>query len=386
MNFKPLDRYLDTFYLEKNIPGVGISVYRHGKHLHTYCAGYQNVEEKKPFTPETMMNIYSASKISTCTTAMRLIEKGYLRLDDPVAKYLPEMADVTVQTDSGEAVPAKNTMLIRHLFSMSAGFSYDNNHPAINKLKAETDGKPTTRQVVRALAEIPLLFEPGTHFKYSMCHDVLAAVLEEAYGDTFSAILQKELFDPIGMTETTFHLRDDQRINMAPEYHGFDGKTGTARAVVRKEGVDMGMGPVYESGGGGLISCVKDYALLAAALANNGTAPNGTQILTPASIAAMQENQMNPEAQKDFEAMGGWSKMGYGYGLGVRTLVDRERNNSLSENGEFGWDGALGCYVVADPKSGISIFYAQQEGGSQWWNYHGTIRNIAYACVIGAEN
>ena len=101
MNFKPLDRYLDTFYSEKNIPGVGISVYRHGRHLHTYCAGFQNVEEKIPFSPDTMVNIYSASKISTCTTAMRLIEKGFFKLDDPVSLYLPEMADVTIRKENG---------------------------------------------------------------------------------------------------------------------------------------------------------------------------------------------------------------------------------------------------------------------------------------------
>lgn len=385
MNFKPLDRYLDTFYSEKNIPGVGISVYRHGRHLHTYCAGFQNVEEKIPFSPDTMVNIYSASKISTCTTAMRLIEKGFFKLDDPVSLYLPEMADVTIRKENGMIEKAENTMLIRHLFSMSAGLSYDTKSDAITKLKAETDGKPTTRQMVKALAASPLLFEPGTHFKYSMCHDVLAAVMEVTYGEAFSSILKKELFDLIGMNNTAFRLTEEQRKNMAPEYHGFNGKTGTANAVIRKEGVDMGMGPVYESGGGGLISCVKDYALLAAALANYGIAPNGTRILTPESIDQMRTNQMNPVSQKDFEEMGGWSKMGYGYGLGVRTLVDRERNNSLSANGEFGWDGALGCYLVADPDTGISIFYAQQEGGSQWWNYHGTIRNIAYACVIGAE-
>lgn len=385
MNFKPLNRYLDTFYKEKNIPGVGISVYQHGKHLHTYCAGFANVEEQIPFTDKTMFNLYSATKVSTCTAGLRLVERGLLGLDDPVEKYLPEMAHVKVLRENGEATPAENKMLVKHLFSMSAGFSYEGNTPEIQELKQKTDGKPTTREVVGVLAQTPLLFEPGTHFKYSFCHDVLGAVLEVVCGDSLGNILQKEVFEPLGMEDTGFSIDEERRSRLAPEYYNFNGSTNSADQVIFKEGVDMDMGSAYQSGGGGLMSCVKDYALLCAALANNGVAPNGNRILKSETIALMQTNQLTEEGLIDFDVFGGWSKAGYGYGLGVRTLMDRERNNALSENGEFGWDGALGCYIVADPKSGISVFYAQQEGGSKWYTYHGLIRNYAYACIMGSE-
>ena len=385
MNFNALDRYLDTFYDEKNIPGVGISVYRHGKHLHTYCTGFANVEKRIPFAEDTMFNLYSASKISTCTAGMLLVERGLLNLDDPVEKYLPEMADVTVRQADGTIAPAKNKMLVRHPFSMSGGLSYDRESSALDELMEKTGGRPSTRQVVEALAKTPLLFEPGTHFKYSFCHDALGAVLEVVYGDTLGNIFRKELYEPMGMTDTAFKLNDEKRKRLAPEYHNFNAKTGTADQVIYKEGVDMGMGPDYESGGGGLLSSVRDYGKITAMLANGGVAPNGVRILKAETISMMQENQLTPEGLEDFAAFGGWSKDGYGYGLGVRTLMNRERNNALSENGEFGWDGALGCYVVADPKSGIAIFYAQQEGGSQWWTWHGTVRNFAYACVLGGE-
>lgn len=381
MNFKPLDSYLDSFYREKNIPGLGISIYHHGIHLHTYCTGYANVEKGVPFSPDTLINIYSATKLSTCTAALRLVEKGLFKLEDPVAAYLPEMADVRVNTKNGKTAAAHNTMLIKHLFSMSAGFSYDQEAPALKELFRKTGGKPTTRQVAAALAETPLLFEPGTRFQYSFCHDVLGAVLEVVCSDSLSHILRRELFDPLGMSDTGFRLNEEQRTRLAPEYHHFDSKNGTAEQVIFKEGVDMGMGPGYESGGGGLISCVRDYALLTAMLANDGAAVNGTRILKPETIRQMQTNQLTKDGLRDFDSFGGWSKAGYGYGLGVRTLLDRERNNSLSQNGEFGWDGALGCYLLADPKSGISIFYAQQEAGSAWYTYHGMIRNYVYACI-----
>ncbi|MCQ2431812.1 MAG: beta-lactamase family protein [Clostridia bacterium] len=383
MNFHALDRYLDSFYLEKNIPGAGVSVYQHGKLLHTYCTGYANVQEKRPFSDDTMINLYSATKISTCTAGLRMAERGELDLDAPLSVYLPEFEHMNVQHEDGSVTCAEQPILIRHLFSMSAGFSYNGDQPAIRRLKADNPA-PTTREVIRAMAEEPLLFEPGTHFRYSFCHDVLAAVYEVIRGIPFSEILRQEIFEPLGMKNTVFHPDETQLLRIAPEYHGFCGARGTADHVILKAGVDMNMGPNYESGGGGLISCIRDYSLLASALANGGTAPNGYRLLRPETIDRMRTNQLTEAGLVDFDAMGGWSKAGYGYGLGVRTLMDRERNHSLSAKGEFGWDGALGCYLLSDPENGIGLFYAQQEGGSPWWTWHGMVRNYAYAAILGA--
>ena len=382
MNFDALDSYLDSFPREKNIPGLGCRVTLRGEVVHEHYVGFADVERGIPFGPDTLVNLYSATKISTAAAAMRLVERGILALDEPASSWLPELGRMTVRGEDGEVRPAQRPILVRHLFSMSAGFSYDGTTTPVKRLLAETGGRPTTRQVVSALAESPLLFEPGTHFRYSFCHDVLAAVMEEAAGIPYPDVLRRELFDPLGMTDTAFALTEEQRARMAPEYHGYDGKTGRARAVIRKEGMDMGMGPLYRSGGGGLISSVRDYAKLAAVLSNGGVTADGVRVLSRESVDAMRTNQLGPAAMEDFNQMGGWSKAGYGYGLGVRTLIDRERNNSLSANGEFGWDGALGCYLLADPENGAGIFYAQQEAGSRWYEWHGTIRNTAYAPIL----
>ena len=385
MNFRALDGYLDTFYREKNIPGVGVAVSVRGRIVHEHYAGYADVEKGVPFAGDTVFNLYSATKISTVTAAMRLVDRGILGLDEPAGKYLPEMDRVTVRQADGSVRPAENTMRVRHLLSMTAGFGYGN-APSVERLKRDTGGRPTTRQVVAALAEEPLCFEPGTHFRYSFCHDVLAALMEEAAGLAFDEILQREVFGPLGMKDTGFTVSDEQAARMALEYHGFDAGTGMAEKVLIKYGHDMGMGPVYRSGGGGLMSTVRDYARLAAMLGNGGVTGDGERILSAGAVAAMQENQLGAEAQEDFDRFGGWSKAGYGYGLGVRTLVDPERNNALSERGEFGWDGALGCYLAADPASGVGIFYAQQEGGSRWYTWHGRVRNFAYAGILGGED
>ncbi|MBQ8162004.1 MAG: beta-lactamase family protein [Clostridia bacterium] len=385
MNFSALDRYLDTFYAEKNVPGLGCQVSVDGEIVHTHLAGFANVEERKPFTADTLINLYSATKVSTVTAGMCLVQKGLLDLDAPAGDYLPALSRVFVRDPDGTVHRARSTMLVRHLFSMSAGFTYDSDVPSVRMLRERTGNTASTREVVEALAEEPLAFEPGTRFRYSFCHDVLAAVMEAAAGKCFPEILREELFTPLGMHDTVFAVSGEQRSRLALEYYGFDGKTGSAREVIFREGLDMGMGPNYFSGGGGLMSTVNDYGKLAAMLGNGGRTSDGTVILSDESIRAMQENQQTAQGLEDFAEMGGWSKAGYGYGLGVRTLMDRERAGSLSQQGEFGWDGMLGCYVLADPASHVGIFYAQQENGTPWFHWHSMIRQYVYAAILGAE-
>ena len=386
MHFNALDRYLDLLCSDKNVPGCGISVSLHGETVHTYTTGYADVANGVPFAMDTLFNLYSASKVSTVVTGMRLVEQGRLELHTPVSRYLPEAAGITVRKEDGSVVPTHNTMLVEHLFSMSAGLTYDTQFPAMSRLMQHTNGAPTLRQVAETLLWEPLAFEPGTRFRYSMCHDVLGAVLEVASGLPLDELMQREVFTPLGMKDTTFRLRPDQRARMAPHYLHYNSRTRQAESVFLKERMDMGLGKAYLSGGGGLISCVQDYARLAGVLGNGGKLADGTVFLKPESIAQMQKNRLTTDqSTTDFEQMGGWSKAGYGYGLGVRTLLDPERNNALSQRGEFGWDGMLGCYLLADPASGVGIFYAQHEEGTRWYEWHGLMRNLAYAPIVSQE-
>lgn len=386
MNFQPLTDYLDSFYTQKNLPMAGCAVYYRHQPVYEYCTGFSHVEEKRPLRPDTLVHLFSASKAATVTAGLQLAERGMLDLNAPLAAYLPEFAHPTVRVvlDDGqeEIRPAQNPILVRHLFSMQAGLSYNTSSPEIEEVRKATGGRCPTREVVRAIAKTPLLFEPGTHFRYSMCHDVLGALIEVVTGQRFGEYLQTAVFSPIGMKDTAFYLPESKLDRLAPEYYGFCATTGKSREVKLQNGMNMGFGPDYECGGGGLTSSLADYILLIETLTNFGTAPNGARILRPETINLLRTNQMDEASQKDFEAMGGWSKMGYGYGLGVRTLVNRERNNSLSQNGEFGWDGAMGCYWLSDPDSEVSIFYIQQDD-SPWWEWHGTIRNTVYACLGG---
>lgn len=382
MNFSKLEAYLDSFYMEKNIPGVGFAMYYKHKPVFEHYAGFSDVENQIKFGPDTIFRLYSATKVITCTALLQLFEAGKFNLSDPLYAYIPEYKNMTVRhilKDGSEEVrPAQNNITIEQLLSMTAGLDRRDTEETQKVIEA-SKGEGKTLDVIKALAKEPLIFEPGTHFKYGACHDVLGALIEVLSGKTFGAYLKENIFDRIGMSDTSFVLKDEKRF--CKLYNNFNGKTHTAESI--GETFVLQPGRAYESGGGGLYSTVADYILFAEALCNHGLASNGERILRKETVNEMRTKRLCQEAQQDFTKFGGVSKSGYSYGLGVRTLVDREENNSLSQNGEFGWDGARGCYVVIDPEAEVALFYAQQEGGSPWYRWHGTIRNYAYASVWG---
>ena len=283
------------------------------------------------------------------------------------------------QDGTEEIREAKNIITIENLFTMTGGITSARETEKVWQAVKAANGKGSTLDIIKMMADEPLLFEPGTRFKYGYCHDVLGGLIEVVSGKKLGEYLKENIFDRIGMVDTGFIVPAEKQYRIAKHYIGFDSKMHKSRDI--GEIYDVHAWDGYESGGGGLVSSVNDYILFAAALCNYGIAENGERILSEQSVNAMRTNRLDGQLLNDFSEFGGWSKAGYGYGLGVRTLIDRERNNSLSENGEFGWDGACGCYAVIDPAAQTAIFYAQQEAGSQWWEWHGTVRNFAYAGI-----
>jgi CubicO group peptidase (beta-lactamase class C family) len=382
MDFSKLSVYLDSFYKEKNIPGLGCAVYHRHKKVYEHYTGFSDVEKGVPFGPSTVFHLYSATKLITAVAVLQLCEGGLCSLTAPLSAYIPEYRDLKVRSTApgGTEIirPAKNPLTIESLLSMQGGVGSLKVDP-VRRAIEETGGRAPTLAVIRAAAAEPLLFEPGTRFRYSACFDVLGGLVEAVSGRSFGAYLKESIFDPLGMKDTGFRVAEGDTGRLAKDYVNFDGKTGRAQSIGENLGINLG--PEYECGGGGLYSTVTDYILFAEALCNGGLGVNGQRILQKETVQDMGTNRLFGDAAADFAAFGGPSKTGYGYGLGVRVLVDREQNNALSAEGEFGWDGARGCYVVVDPAEEVAIFYAQQESGSQWWHWHGTVRNYVYACL-----
>ena len=372
MQFDELTRLIDSMP-SYDIPAADCLVYYKGKPVYRHMAGYADLDAGLPVTENTLYNLYSASKVATCTAALTLYEKGAFGLDDPVSEYLPAYGDLQVKLPGSDAVrKAVVPLTVRHLFTMSGGLDYDLNTPAIRRVQEEKGPAASTSELVNAIAETPLGFEPGTRYRYSLCHDVLGALIEVWSGESFGSYLKKAVLDPVGMKDTGFVRTPAVMDRLAQQYTEYDHRTGK----YTKSGKECvyTLSESYESGGAGLVSSVEDYAKFANVLCHCGVTPDGERILKKETVDLMRTDQLDRVRRADFEGSIYVGPLGYSYGLGVRTLVRPEM--SPSAFGEFGWDGAAGAYMLIDPENEVAIFYAQHEFGAPW--HHIELRDAAY--------
>lgn len=389
-DFTKLTEYLNSLGEKYGIPSCDMAVFHNHREVYRHMCGYSDLDKTVPVSKNDMYWIYSASKVITCTAVMQLIERGQLALDDELRKYLPEFGGKMVD-ESGtlmmpmfpgskpggplELRPAKREIRIADLMSMQAGLTYNYRTPAIEKVKAETDNKATTRQIIAALSESPLAYHPGDHWVYSLAHDVLGAVVEVVSGMRFSEYLRKNIFDPLGITDFTFKLNDAQRARLSALYR-CRMNDGTFEHVPGDNMFDLS--DEYESGGAGLACTVDAYGTFVDAMCNGGVGANGNRILSEESIDRMRENRLTGQSLEDFMKAG---KGGYGYGLGVRTLIDASK--SRSPIGEFGWDGAAGAYVVIDRENHLGIYFALHTLMfiKSYFEIHPMIRDLTYEAL-----
>ncbi len=374
-DFTELTQYLDSLSERFGIPGCDCAVTVDGVPVFRHSAGYRDEEQRIPVSSRDTYWIYSATKLFTCTAALQLMEQGKLHLSDPVACYLPEFDRLTIKEKDGTISPVEEVLTIRHLVTMTGGLDYDLERPALRR--AINSGIRSTRELVAALAEDPLQFQPGEHFLYSLCHDVLGAVIEVASGEALSDYIRRHITAPLGMTDTTFHPTEDQLERMAIQYVHLDAK-GTHKRYGQEN--RFRFTPDYDSGGAGLVSTVDDYIRLATTLALSGVSPEGTRILSRESVELMKTPALDPIQLTDYLARSPAAK-GYSYGLGVRVLT--EPLPSGVPVGEFGWDGAAGAYALIDTESRIGLFYAQQVCNSYitYQYLHPELRDTLYRCI-----
>ncbi len=372
-DFSKVTRYIEETLCGKfGVPGCDIQIMREHEVMLRQTFGTSDFEGKNPVSGDELYFMYSCTKVMTCTAALQLVERGVIGLDDPVSRWLPEYANVFLLCDGEKAAP-ENTMTVRHLFTMTAGLDYDMNKEPILRA-AKENPEAGTAEMAAAFAKSPLCFEPGERFQYSLCHDVLAAVVEAASGMKFSEYLRENIWEPLGITHTGFALTEPDKLMAQFECH----EPGKIRFFGEKN--EYKLSKNYESGGAGLISCVKDYSLFADALANGGVGATGKRILRAETVDLMRSEQLSAFTKDPtFSCAAG---PGYGYGLGVRTLIDRSLGQR-SPIGEFGWDGAAGSYIMIDPENKLSRFFAMHVRG--WPTLigcgHAPIRDLTYEAL-----
>ena len=391
MNFNRLTEYINSLNKEYGIPAASCKITKDHEVIYRHMTGYSDYENTLPLKENTLFRLYSATKVVTMTAVMQQIERGKLRLYDEVRDYLPEFDRLMVADEFKFEFPlrwpkstdkchlAHNTIRIIDLMSMTAGLSYNTTAEELMELKSRSNNQATTREVIAMMAKMPLVYEPRTRYSYSLCHDVLAAVVEVVSGQRYSAYLKEHIFDPLGIKDFYFHWEDDQSLSdrICAMYMGVFGTD----AIKPDDGIMSNSFKItanYESGGAGLAGTVDAYSTFIDALSNGGMGENGARILSEDSVKLFTIPYTKGRMSEDF-AFGG--KLGYEYGLGVRVLVDDKV--SKSPLGEFGWDGAAGAYALVDPFNHISIFYAQHIMGfpKVYHEIHPRIRDLAYECM-----
>ncbi len=351
---------MERNYQRGTAAASSIRIALHGEECYRHSVGYADIEAKKPVEKDTIFRLYSMSKPITMTALMQLYERGLVYLEDPLESFIPEFKDmpVAVAQPDGSVQYEKQTtpITVKNLCTMTSGISYpstdDPGARAMQKVLESHEGETySTVEVVKLAAkEAALSFQPGARWKYGFSHDVVGALVEVISGQRYGDYLREHIFDPLQMGDTDFWVPEDKQKRFC---HACEYKDGAYAHITDDEFNAQYMSrPAFESGGGGLVSTIDDYAHFCQMMVDGGKW-NGERILGRKTIAMMAASQLTDEQHRTFS----WENRGYGYAIGMRThLKPWLINGSV---GEFGWDGMMGAWMVIDPVEDMTVVYLQ---------------------------
>ena len=360
-----IDSFIQSAVDTNKVPGAILLIRRNGQTAYFKSFGVRDPVTKVPMTPDSIFRIYSMSKPITTVAAMMLVEEGKLRLDDPLSKYIPSFANVKVGVevkDEGgkvnlDLVAAKRPITIQDLMRHTSGLTYGFFGEGMVKkayLEAKlTAGDPDNAEFVERLAKLPLAYQPGTTWDYSQSVDVLGRVIEVVAGESLYQFEKERLLDPLGMKDTGFYVTDPAKRPLIAEPF-VDDRTIGAGAQIGDPRVAWKM----ESGGGGMVSTIDDYARFAQMILNGGTL-DGKRYLSPKTVAYMGSNQIGPGSgivPGPYYLPG----PGFGFGLGFAVRTDAGIVPYEGSVGEMNWSGAGGTTFWIDRQENmVAVFMAQ---------------------------
>jgi CubicO group peptidase (beta-lactamase class C family) len=363
---KRVSEYLRDQVAQGKIPGAILLIQQHGKPVYHEFFGVRDVATKQPMTDDTIFRLFSMTKPITSVVAMQLIEQGRLKLDDPVAKYIPSFANVKVgvekKADDGtktlELVPVKRPVTILDLMTQTSGITYGFYGNSMVRLAYRDakiyDGDFDNAEFAERIAKLPLAEQPGTLWDYGHSTDILGRVMEVASGKSLLAIEKQELLDPLHMGETTFYVTDPEKQKLIAKPMPGDsdfrvGFTGYADVPMK-----------WESGGGGMVSSLADLARFSQMLLNGGEL-DGKRYLSPKAFENMTSDHIGPDSGvgRDYFYFPG-DGFGFGLGFGVRTDPGNAKPPPAGSLGEIKWDGASGCLFVVDHKQDMFFVLLEQ--------------------------
>ena len=376
-----MQRYVDN----GELAGMVVMVARKGKLVYQHSFGMQDKAHGVPMALDSIFRLYSMTKPVVSVAAMMLVEEGRLSLDEPISKYLPEFKDMKVAIEGYDpatgaqtyhTVPAKRQITVQDLLRHTSGFTYGvlGAPTQVKKqyIAAEIfSQKWTLDTFTKALAQLPLVNEPGTVWEYSHSTDVLGAVVEKASGQKLNQFLSERIFKPLKMVDTDFYVPAAKHNRIAQSQ--VDPETGKAAELL-----DLTKPATFFAGGHGLVSTASDYLRFAQMLANGGEL-EGARILGPRTIAYMTtDHVLGSGIAKGPTYLPG---NGYGFGLGFSVRKDLGQSEWPGSVGDFHWGGYAGTFFWVDPKEQLVPIYLSQEPNRRA-HYRVVFRDLVYQSIL----
>jgi CubicO group peptidase (beta-lactamase class C family) len=385
---------------EAKIAGAVTLVARRGKVVHQECVGLMDRESNKPMQADAIFRIYSMTKPIICVALMTLYEKGHFQLFDPVAKFIPAFRDLKVyaggERSSLELVDLARPVTIRDLLTHTSGLTYHFfEHGPVEELYREAciSSEKPLQEFVADLLALPLAFQPGTAYRYSYAHDVVAHLIELMSGQSADAYLRENVFGPLGMVDTGYHVPQDKLGRLTSMYGTFPlrqpnmtftkwyadaANAGDRVLATSTDCLESGPHNVFR-GGHGLVSTAQDYYRFAQMLLNNGEL-SGVRILGRKTVELMTSNHLHPDLLRSFAQE--MYASGEGYGLGVGVTMDVAQSQAPGSVGTYGWGGAASTDFWIDPQEqliGIQMAQFQPAGGHPMG---ASFRVAAYQAIV----
>ncbi|MFT5899464.1 MAG: CubicO group peptidase (beta-lactamase class C family) [Glaciecola sp.] len=372
-----MQEYID----QGKLAGIMTLVSRNNEIVHFSAQGMQDKAAGKALQRDTIFRIYSMTKPITAVAALTLWEQGKFHMNDPIAMYLPELANLKVYVSgSGENMvleDLKSPMRIIDLFTHTAGFSYGFTGSEVDKLYRASpmmQGKVKSKDLLSELAKLPLNHQPGTKWNYGANTDVIGFLVERLSGMKLGDYVEQEIVAPLGMEDTSFYVSAEKAHRLSEVYStNKEGKT----AVMKNEPLgDFLSDPEIHNGGGGMVSTVDDYLRFAHMLLNDG-AVDGVRILGRKTIEYMRTNHL----PKNLVPYSPWSA-GEGFGLAMSVTMHTDELKFMGSKGNYGWGGMASTYFRIDPVEKMVIIGMAQFIPSSTHRYADDLRNLTYQALV----
>lgn len=357
---------------EGRLAGVTTLVARHGKVVHFDAYGVQNVDTKTPLKRDTIFRIASMTKPVTGVAMMILYEEGKWKLDDPVAKHIPEFADLKVKGPDGTLVAQAHPMTMRELMSHTAGFDVSGGYaPDV------TDRNQPLQAMIDKLAKLPLATQPGADWRYGPSVNIQGYIVEKLSGQPLDVFFQERIFGPLKMPDTGF-AAPAASVPRISAIHSYD---AAKKLIVPPNPVDPSVKPALLSGSGGLLSTTEDYWRFSQMLLNGGEL-DGARVLKPETVKLMRQNVLKDGVLVDLY---GPSMQGVGFGMDFAVILDPAKAETPQGKDSYYWGGAFGTWFWIDPTNDlVFVGMIQNLNGSIPGRDTPEVRGISYPLVYGA--